>query len=69
MYRIVSSYTGLNFLELDNLYVDDFLLFYRNAVISQLMESKEGREILNEFKYSNLDDDDALDRLDALLGF
>lgn len=68
MYRTVSSYTGMSFKEIDNLYCDDFLLFYRNAVIESLMQSKEGQEILKEFRYANLDEDDALDRLDRLIG-
>lgn len=68
MYRTVSSYTGMNFKEIDDLYCDDFLLFYRNAVIESLMQSKEGQEILKEFRYANLDEDDALDRLDELVG-
>lgn len=58
----------MNFKEIDDLYCDDFLLFYRNAVIESLMQSKEGQEILKEFRYANLDEDDALDRLDELVG-
>lgn len=68
MYRMVRNYTGLSFAELDELYCDDFLLFYRNAIVESLMQSKEGREILSEFKYSQLDGDEALDRLDRLIG-
>ena len=68
MYRTVSSYTGMNFKEIDDLYCDDFLLFYRNAVIESLMQSKEGQEILKEFRYANLEEDEALDRLDELVG-
>ena len=67
MYRTVSSYTGMNFRELDELYCDDFLLFYRNAIVEFLMQSKEGREVLSEFRYRDLDEDEALDRLDRLM--
>lgn len=68
MYSTVSKYTSLSFKELDDLYCDEFLLYYRNAIIEILMQSKEGREVLREFSYSQLDEDEALDRLDKLMG-
>lgn len=69
MYRVVSKYTGMDFKQLDELYCDEFLLHYRNAIIEQLMQSEEGIEILREFKYSQIDADEALDELDRLIGF
>lgn len=68
MYSTVSKYTRMSFKELDNLGCDEFLLYYRNAIIEILMQSKEGREVLREFSYSQLDGDEALDRLDRLMG-
>ena len=68
MYRAVSKYTGMSFRELDDLACDEFLLHYRNAIIEQLMQSEEGREILREFKMSQLDEDEALEALDRLIG-
>lgn len=68
MYRTVSKYTGMSFRELDDLDCDEFLLHYRNAIIEILMQSEEGREVLREFKMSQLDGDEALDELDRLIG-
>lgn len=68
MNRTVSKYTGMSFKELDDLYCDEFLLYYRNAIIEQLMQSEEGRVVLREFKMSQLNGDEALDELDRLMG-
>lgn len=68
MNRTVSQYTGLNVKECESLDCDEFLLYYRNAIVEQLNMTEKGREILNNFRISQLDEDEALDELDKLLG-
>ena len=49
-YRYVSEYTGLNFLQIGSLMLDDFLLLLRDAFIYRQMQTKEGQEYLENAK-------------------
>ena len=44
---MVSQYTGLNILQVEELDFLDFLLYKRDAVIYQMSQTKEGEEYLN----------------------
>ena len=46
--KIVSDYTGLNFIELENINICDFWFFCRCAVINANSQSKEGLEYLEK---------------------
>lgn len=50
MYVIVSKYARISIIEASNLYFDDFLLLYRNALITQMMGSEEGQENLKTWR-------------------
>lgn len=49
-YRYVSEYTGLDFLKIGSLMLDDFLLLLRDAFIYRQMQTKEGQEYLENAK-------------------
>lgn len=47
---MVCDYTRLNFLQIQDLYCDEFRLILRDAFIYKMQQSKEGREFLEECK-------------------
>lgn len=49
-FKLVQEYTGLNFLQIGELMLDDFLLFVRDAFIYRHMQTKEGQEYLENCK-------------------
>ncbi|MGL4452172.1 MAG: hypothetical protein ACRCX8_19555 [Sarcina sp.] len=46
----ISEYTGLNFLEIDNLAYWQYRLYRRDGWIAKQMESEQGREFLKDLK-------------------
>ena len=44
--KLVSDYTGLSFFEIEELYIDDFLSFRRDAFIYNMERNEGGREYL-----------------------
>lgn len=46
-FRIVAEYTALNFNEIKELDIDDFLIYQRDAFISRMSETEEGKEYLD----------------------
>lgn len=46
MKRLVSEYTGLNFLEIEQLEYIRYLQWQRDAFIHRMMQSESGREYL-----------------------
>ena len=50
MYRTVSKFTGLSYLDVQDLPCDEFLLLYKNSIIEQMLSTEEGREKLRRIK-------------------
>lgn len=50
MYRTVIKFSGLSYLDVQNLPCDEFLLLYKNSVIEQMLSTEEGREKLRRIK-------------------
>ena len=50
MYRAVSKFTRLSYLEVQDLPCDEFLLSYKNSIIEQMLSTEEGREKLRRIK-------------------
>lgn len=50
MYRTVIKFSGLNYLDVQNLPCDEFLLLYKNCIIEQMLSTEEGREKLRRIK-------------------
>lgn len=46
--RLVSEYSGLNFLEIEDLPIDTYLLLMRDAFINKQNQSEAGREYLEK---------------------
>ncbi len=46
--KTISEYTGLNFIEIDELIIVDYLIYFADAIIYKLQQSEEGRKILKE---------------------
>lgn len=44
---MVSEYTGLNMLEVEDLNIVDYLVYRRDAFIYKLSQTEKGREYLN----------------------
>lgn len=47
---MICDYSGLNFLQAQELYCDEFRLLLRDAFIHKMRQSKEGREYLEDCK-------------------
>ncbi len=48
-FYLVSKYTKLNFNEIRELQIDDFLLYQRDAFIMNKMQTSEGQQYLKEY--------------------
>lgn len=48
-FHLVSKYTGLNFNEIRDLQIDDFLQYQRDAFIMNKMQSPEGLQYLKDY--------------------
>lgn len=48
-FYLVSQYTGLNFNEISNLQIDDFLQYQRDAFILDKMQTPEGKQYLKNY--------------------
>ena len=46
-FYLVKDYTGLNFNQIKDLDIDDFLIYQRDAFIQRMNESEKGREYLD----------------------
>ena len=46
--KLISEYTGLNFLEIENLDVIEYWVYLRDAVIYRYNETEEGQEYLEK---------------------
>lgn len=46
--KLVAEYTGLNFLQLEELPIDVYLLFLRDAFIYRKNQTEEGRKYLQD---------------------
>lgn len=44
----MAEYTGMNFREVQNLYIDEFRLLFRDAFIYKLQQNEQGRNYLEE---------------------
>lgn len=47
---MVCEYTGLNFLEVQDLYIDEFVYLLRDAFIYKMNQTEAGKEYLRECK-------------------
>lgn len=50
MYRTVIKFSGLSYLDVQNLPCDEFLLLYKNSIIEKMLSTEEGREKLRRIK-------------------
>lgn len=48
-FYLVSKYTGLNFNEIRELQIDDFLQYQRDAFIVNKMQTSEGQQYLKQY--------------------
>lgn len=46
-FHLVKDYTGLNFNQIKDLDIDDFLIYQRDAFIQRMSETEKGREYLD----------------------
>lgn len=44
--KLIADYTGLNFIEIQNLYIDEYKLLLREAYIYKLEQTEAGQEAL-----------------------
>ncbi|HAH93698.1 MAG TPA: hypothetical protein DCM01_07625 [Dielma fastidiosa] len=64
-FYLVSKYTKLNFNEIRELQIDDFLQYQRDALIMNKMQTSEGQQYLKEYVtlHNKKTDKKALERL------
>lgn len=69
MFHRVCEYAHISLTEAKNLPGDEFMLYFRNSIIQQLMKSEEGRELLGDWKRDLVDEDEnGVDDLQSMLG-
>lgn len=69
MFHIVCEYAHISLIEAKELQADEFMLYFRNSIIQQLMKSEEGRELLIDWKRDLVDEDEnGVDDLQSMLG-
>lgn len=69
MFNKVSEYTRSSLVEVKELPCDEFMLYFRCAIIDDLIKSEEGREILQDWKRDTVnEEEDGVSELTSLLG-
>lgn len=69
MFQSVCEYAHISLTEAKELPCDEFMLYFRNAIIEQLMKLEEGREVLKDWERDLVDDDEnGVDKLQSMLG-
>lgn len=63
MYKTVVEFYhgGLTLREAENMYCDEFILTYRNAIVEKLMQTEQGREDIKRYYRLTLEDEEEVD--------